>query len=180
MKNAAKRKIFARIVFRVGVILSLLSCTVLLVSLASITQLQIIGSFLLLIIGGFCVFVAIKLKRRSLYLFFAAFLILVGLFMLLHVTGAARLTFKQSWPLLSVFAGLALLPAGGYRYGGVRRIYLIPSIALILLGGFLMLFSLKITNFSFKQFILNWYPVIILVAGIMLILLSLSSARDRV
>jgi hypothetical protein len=179
MQNAAKRKFFAPIVFCVGVILSLLSSAILLFSFASITQLQIIGSFLCLIIGGSCIFLAIKLKRRSLYLFFAAFLILLGLFLLLHVTGIAKLTMMQSWPLISVFAGLALLPAGSHRYGAVRRIYLIPSIALIVLGGFLMLFSLKITDFSFKQFILNWYPVIILMAGVMLIILSFSGNRER-
>jgi hypothetical protein len=99
--------------------------------------------------------------------------------MLFHVMGLTGLTLRQSWPLLSVFAGLALLPTGGYRYGTIRRIYLIPAIALIVLGGFLMLFSLEITDFSFKQFILNWYPVIILMAGVMLILLSFSGARDR-
>jgi hypothetical protein len=180
MQNAAKRKFLAYIVFCVGLVLSLLSSALLLFSFASITQLQTIGSFLFLIIGGLFIFLAKKIKRRPLYLFFATFFILLGLFLLLHVTGIVILTLKQSWPLLSVFAGLALLPAGSYRYGTIRRIYLIPSVALIILGGFLLLFSLKVTHFSFKQFILNWYPVIILMAGIMLILLSLSSNnRER-
>jgi hypothetical protein len=155
-----------------------------LVTLADGAQQRVISALLLLIIGGGCVFVALKLRRRSLYLFFAAFFTLVILFFLLKATGISGLTLKRSWPLLSVFAGLALLPAGaaagnGRRYGTVRRIYLIPAIALVILGGFLLLFSLRITNFSFKQFVLGWGPVIVAVSGIMLILLASMNGKER-
>ncbi|MDR1363685.1 MAG: hypothetical protein LBJ35_06515 [Spirochaetaceae bacterium] len=179
MQHKTKRRFFARVSFCAGVILLLLGSAFLLLSFASITHLQIIGSFFVMIIGGFCLLLAIKLKRQSLYLFFAAFFILIGLFLLFKVTGIIPLTLKQSWPLLSVFTGVALLPAGRYRYGGIRRIYLTPSIALIMLGSFLMLFSLKLTNFSFREFMLNWCPVIVVMAGVILILLSISSNRDR-
>ncbi|MDR2343685.1 MAG: hypothetical protein LBD86_04050 [Spirochaetaceae bacterium] len=165
--------------FYVGIALSLSGSTFLMLSFASITGMQIIGSFLLLIIGGFCVFFAIKLRRRSLYLFFAAFLTLLGLFLLFKVSGVLKLTLKQSWPLLSVFSGIALLLAGSHRYGSIRRIYLIPSVALMVLGGFLLLFSLKITSFSFRQFVLDWCPVVFVMSGIMLILFSISGNKER-
>jgi hypothetical protein len=180
----AKRKLVARLVFCIGVVFSLLGLALSLFNFASVMRQHIVASFAFLIIGGFCVFVAVKLRRRSLYLFFAVFFTLVILFLLLKVTGISGLTLMQSWPLLSVFAGLALIPAGmaagdGKRYGPVRRIYLIPAVALVVLGGFLMLFSLRITDFSFKQFILEWGPVIIAISGAMLILLSFSSNRER-
>ena len=151
----------------------------LLFNFALITGLQVVGSFLLFIIGGLCVFFAAKLQRKQLYLFFAAFFTLLGLFLLFKVSGVITLTLKQSWPLLSVFAGIALLFAGSHNYEGVRRIYLIPSVALIVLGCFLLLFSLKITSFSFKQFVLDWCPVIIIMSGIMLILFSISSNKEN-
>jgi hypothetical protein len=179
LKNEAKRKLTARIVFCVGVILSLLGSVLIMMNLATGARQRVISAFLILIIGGLCVFLALKLKRRSLYLFFAAFFTLVILFFLLKLTGISSLTLKQSWPLLAVFAGLALLPAGGRHYGAIRPIYLIPSIALVVLGGFLMLFSLQVINFSFKQFVLGWGPVIIIVAGLMLILLSSIGGKER-
>jgi hypothetical protein len=179
MQNKMKRRFFARVSFCVGVFLLLLGSAVLLSSFASITHLQMIGSFFLMIIGGFCILLAIKLKRQSLYLFFAAFFILLGLFLLFKVTGVIKLTLKQSWPLLSIFAGVALIPAGRFRYGTIRGIYLIPSIALSVLGGFLMIFSLKLTDFSFREFMLNWCPAIIIMSGVILILLSLSGGRER-
>ncbi|MDR2659293.1 MAG: hypothetical protein LBC27_04810 [Spirochaetaceae bacterium] len=157
----------------------ILGIAFLLLNFTPVSHLQIIGSFFLMITGVFCIFFAIKLKRQSLYLFFAAFFILLGLFLMFQVTGIIDLTIKRSWPLLSVFVGLALLPAGRYRYGAIRRIYLIPSICFVVLGGFLMIFSLKLTNFSFREFMVNWCPVIIVMAGVILILLSLSGNKDN-
>jgi hypothetical protein len=179
MQHGIKRKNIARIMFYVGIVLSLFGSAFLLFSFASITSLQIIGSFLLIIIGGLCVFFAIKLRRRSLYLFFAAFFTLLGLFLLFKVSGVINLNLRQSWPLLSVFTGIALLLAGANRSESIRRIYLIPSVALIILGCFLLLFSLKITSFSFKQFVLDWCPVILVMSGIMLILFYISGSKDR-
>jgi hypothetical protein len=183
-KKISKRKLSARIAFCIGIIFSLLGMALMLLTLADGARQRVISAFLLLIIGGGCVFVASKLRRRSLYLFFAAFLTLVILFFLLKAIGISGFTLKQSWPLLSVFAGLALLLAGaaagnGRRYYTVRRIYLIPAIALVILGGFLLLFSLQVTNFSFKQFVLGWGPVIIAVSGIMLILLASMNSKER-
>jgi hypothetical protein len=179
LKIEAKRKLAARIVFFLGVVLALFGTVLILITLAYGARQRVISAFLLLIIGGLCVFLALKLKRCPLYLFFAAFFTLVILFLLLKVTGISGLTLKQSWPLLAVFAGLALLPAGVQGYGAIRPIYLIPSIALVVLGGFLMLFSLRIINFSFKQFILGWGPVIVVVSGLMLILLSSIGGKER-
>ena len=178
MQHEIKRKKIARIMFYVGIVLSLVGSVFLLFNYVSITNPQVAGSFIILIIGGLCVFFAVKLRRKSLYLFFAAFFTLVGLFLLFKVWGVITLTLKQSWPLLSVFTGIALLLAGNHRYNKVHRIYLIPSIALIILGCFLLLFSLKITSFSFRQFVLDWCPVIVVMSGIMLILFSISNSKD--
>ncbi|MDR0409715.1 MAG: hypothetical protein LBH18_04890 [Spirochaetaceae bacterium] len=179
MQHKTKRKFFARVSFFAGIVLLLLGSIFLLFSFAPVTHLQIIGSFFVMIIGGLCILLAIKLKRQSLYLFFAAFFLLLGLFFLFKVLGVITLTLKQSWPLISVFAGAALLPAGIIRYGSIKRIYLIPSIALAGLGAFLMPFSLKLTNFSFREFMISWCPVIIIMAGVILLLLSLNGNKER-
>jgi hypothetical protein len=178
MKSGTK-KIFARLIFSIGLILTLFVCIFLISNYATITHLQIAASFLLMIIGGFCAILAIKLKKRSFFLFFAAFLILTGLFLFFKALGFITLTKIQSLPILTIFAGLALLPAGWHRYGELKGAYLVPSAAFIVLGGFLMFFSLDITGFSFRQFMLDWWPVIILMAGIMLVLLSLSGKKER-
>jgi hypothetical protein len=177
MKSGPKRK-SARIIFYVGLILMLAVCVFLIHSYATIPRLQIFGTFLIMLIGGFCAILAIKMKKRSFYLFLATFFILTGLFLLFKVLGLITLTMVQSLPLLSLFAGFSLLPTGLHHYNALKRTYLIPSVSFIVLGGFLLLFSLKVTHFSFRQFMLEWWPVLVLMAGIMLVLLSLSGKKE--
>jgi cytochrome c biogenesis protein CcdA len=81
----------------------------------------------------------------------------------------------QSWPLSSVFTGLALIPAGWHHYGTLRKKYIVPSIAFILLGCALMVFSLHLVAFSLKQFVVDWWPLLTVLAGLTLILVSLST-----
>jgi hypothetical protein len=112
------------------------------------------------------------------YLFFASFFILMGLFLFLSALKIIPITLAQGWPLLSVFAGLALLPTGWRHYRAIRYRYLIPSLAFVGLGCVLLVFSFKVVSFSFKLFIINWWPLLIVLTGIILVLLSLSS-RSR-
>jgi hypothetical protein len=38
-----------------------------------------------------------------------------------------------------------------------------------------LIFSLGIVSFSFKQFILNWWPLLIVLAGLILVLMALGT-----
>jgi hypothetical protein len=169
------RRIAAHIVFIAGLFLMLLGISFLLGTMAGISRLSVLWSFLFVIIGALCAVLAIKLNKRTLYLFFASFFILMGLFLFLSALGIIPVSLSQGWPLLSVFAGLALLPAGWRHYRAFRYRYLIPSVAFVGLGCTLLIFSFKVVSFSFKRFVINWWPLLIVLAGIVLVLLSLSS-----
>jgi hypothetical protein len=104
---------------------------------------------------------------------------LVGSFLLLSALRFTQIRFSQWWPLLSVFAGLSLLPSGWYRYGKIRSRYLVPSAAFIVLGCLLLVFSLDIVRFSFKEFILNWWPLLVAFAGLILLLISLGTKNSK-
>jgi hypothetical protein len=41
-----------------------------------------------------------------------------------------------------------------------------------------LIFSLDIVSFSFKQFILNWWPLLIVMAGLILVLISLGTRNS--
>lgn len=168
------RRITARLIFITSIFLMLLGSAFLLGSMAGASRLTVLGSFFFVIIGAFCAVLAVKLNKRSLYLFFASFFMLVGFFFLLSALGIIPLPISRLWPLLSVFAGLALFPAGWHRYRKIRVRYLVPSLAFAILGCGLLIFSLDMVPFSFKQFILKWWPLLIVLAGLTLLLISLS------
>ncbi|MDR1306966.1 MAG: hypothetical protein LBK74_05290 [Treponema sp.] len=172
------RRITAHIAFITGLLLMILGIAFLLGTMTGISRLSVLWSFLFVIIGALCAVLAIKLNKRTLYLFFASFFILMGLFLFLSALQIIPITLAQGWPLISVFAGLALLPAGWRHYRTIHYRYLIPSVAFAALGCVLLVFSFKVVSFSFKRFIINWWPLLIVLTGIILILLSLSS-RSR-
>jgi hypothetical protein len=159
-----------------------LGCGFLLGSLAGISKISVLLSFLFVILGILCAVFAIKLNKRAVYLFFATFFFLVGFFVFLSALRIFPVSFSQSWPLISVFSGIALFPAGWRRFGVFRGVYVVPSIAFVFLGSVLMVFSLDLVTFSFRQFMLNWWPLIVVLAGLVLILVSLgakSNAGDQ-
>jgi hypothetical protein len=177
------RRIAAHCVFIAGLLLMILGITFLLGTMTGISRLSVLWSFLFVIIGALCAVLAIKLNKRTFYLFFASFFILMGLFLFFSALRIIPITLAQGWPLLSVFAGLALLPAGWRHYRAIRYRYLIPSAAFVALGCMLLVFSFKVVSFSFKRFIINWWPLLIVLTGIVLVLLSLSSGsgnRDEI
>ncbi|MDR3334932.1 MAG: hypothetical protein LBT13_08630 [Treponema sp.] len=145
--------------------------------LVGISRISILLAFFCVILGSGFAVLAIKLNKRSLYLFFAAFFILVGFFLFLSALRIFPVTFAQDWPLISVFSGLALFPAGWHRYGALRSHYVVPSLTFVILGSVLLVFSFKVIPFSFAQFMLNWWPLIVVLAGLILVLISLGTKK---
>jgi hypothetical protein len=171
-------KIIARVIFIIGLLLMFLGTAFLLGNLAGASRVSVLWAFFFVIIGVLFAFFAIKLNKRSTYLFFAAFFLMVGLFLFLSALRIIPIAFSQGWPLLSVFAGLALCPSGWRHYGSLRSRYLVPAILFVILGCILLIFSFDMVPFSFTQFILNWWPLLILLAGMLLILISLGTKNN--
>ena len=176
MESQYSRHIAAWVVFIIGSFLMLLGIALLLRHVAGVSGISIFVSFLFLLVGFIFAILAIKLHRRPTYVFISAFILMVGFFIFLAAVGIIprRILFR-AWPLISVFSGLALLPAGRRRYGSFKSNFVVPSCVFIALGFVLLIFSFDIVTFSFKQFILDWWPVFIILVGIILVLVSLGS-----
>jgi hypothetical protein len=177
--STTRHKAVARLAFIAGLLFMFLGSAFLLETLQGITRFSILRAFFFVIIGALCAVLAIKLNKRSLYLFFAAFFLLVGFFLFLSSLHILPFTFSQSWPLLSVFAGLALFPAGWHRFGAIRARFVVPSVAFVLLGCFLMIFSFRVVPFSFKQFMINWWPLLVVLMGLVLVLIALGTKNNE-
>jgi hypothetical protein len=175
MGSLLVRRLAARFVFIIGLLLMFVGSGFLLGSLAGISRVSVLSSFLFVITGCGCAVLAIKLNKRVIYLFFAAFLLQVGFFLFLSALGIFPLPLSKSWPLLSVFCGISLFPAGWRRFGTLKTAYVVPSIAFVFLGAALMIFSLGLVAFSFRQFMLNWWPLLVVLAGLVLVLVSLGT-----
>ena len=178
MGSFVSRRAVARFVFNIGFFLMFLGSSFFIGSLMEISRVSILVSFLMLILGINCAIFAIKLNRRSLYLFFAALFFQAGLFFFLYTLRIIPITLPHAWPLLSIFVGISLFPAGWHRYGVLKAHYIVPSITFVILGSVLMVFALHLVSFSFAQFIRNWWPLLIIFAGLILVLVSLGTKQQ--
>ena len=156
----------------------LLGIGFLLGNLAGTSRISVFLAFFFVVIGLGCAILAIKLNKRSAYLFFAAFFMLLGFFLFLSSLKIIPAALSKLWPLAAVFLGLALVPAGWHRYGVFKRHYMVPALAFIALGSALLVFSFNIVPFSFSQFMINWWPLLMALAGLMLALISASTKNN--
>jgi len=175
MHRSAKRRSLARLSFIIGLILMFLGGGFLIGSPPEVSRAGVMLSFLVMAAGWGCAFVALRISRRPLYIFLSALFIQMGLLLFLNAIGAMPVRFSGAWPLVSVFAGVALLPAGWHRYGTVRPSYVVLASAFIVLGSVLLIFSLKVVDFSFSQFVLERWPFLVVTAGLVIVLAALSS-----
>jgi cell division protein FtsW (lipid II flippase) len=178
MDRLTVRKGIGRIAFIIGLLLMFFGSAFLLGTLEGTSHFSILRAFFFVIIGAFCAFFAIKLNKRSVYLFFAGFFLLVGFFLFLSALHIIPFSFSQGWPLISIFAGLALFPSGWHRFGAIRRRYVVPAVVFIILGCVLMIFSFRLAPFSFKHFMITWWPLLVVLIGLILVLISLGTRNN--
>jgi hypothetical protein len=179
MSLVVGKTVASRVIFSVGIFFMVGGVLALLAAIQGISRLSVIVPVLFLTAGaGFAIY-AIKLRKRSLYLFFASYFLLVGFFLTLLALQVLPIPFSKSWPLLSVFAGLSLIPVGWHRFTRIHAVYLLPALSFVILGCTLLFFSLDIAPWSFKQFMLDWWPLLVALAGFLLFLGSLVHYKER-
>jgi hypothetical protein len=179
MEQRYSRRIAAWAVFVIGIFLMVAGILLLLRTIAGFSRVAVLFSTLFLALGFIFALVAIRLYKSSAYVFAASFILMVGFYVFLSALGLIpRQVLLRSWPLVSVFSGFALVPAGRRHYGAFIGKFLVPACVFVILGGVLLIFSFDIVTFSFKQFILKWWPLLIAVSGIILVLVSLGVKHD--
>jgi hypothetical protein len=172
------RRLAARLSCIIGLLLMLPGAVFLLGSREGGSRVSAIVAFLFVLFGALFAFYAIKLNKRSIYLFVSAFFLMAGIFLFLQALKIIPFSFSQAWPLLSVFSGLALLPAGWRRYGGFSSRFFVPSCAFVILGCVMLVFSFNMVPFSFSHFIRKWWSLLFVLCGLILILISLGTKSN--
>jgi hypothetical protein len=176
MSDTNAKRIIAWLAFIIGILFMFIGSGSLLGTLVGTSKLSVFMAFSFVIAGIVLAMVAVVLNKRATYIFFAVFFIMTGFYLFLSALGLIPGSFfNNSWPVISVFAGLALLPAGWRRYGFFRSRFLVPSVVLVVLGCVLLVFSFDVVDFSFKQFIQNWWPLLLVLAGLLLVFLSMGA-----
>jgi hypothetical protein len=181
MRRGYFRRLAARFAFYAGLLLMAFGSAFLFGAAEGGSQFSIFLSFICVVIGCFFTGLAVSLNKKGLYLFFAALFLMTGLYLFLSALRIIQAPVRQTWPLISIFVGLALLPAGWRRCGGfgirfsVR--FLVPAVVFGVLGCILLLSSFDIVDFSFSRFVRTWWPLFIVLGGLIAVLTALAAGR---
>lgn len=110
------------------------------------------------------------LGKRSLYIALGFMLVFDSIFFALLNIDFLNLSLKEYWPVTVLNAGLAFVVSDLFIYKKIRAVFLFPSVALFILGTVFLLFSLHLFHISFAKFISVFWPIVLFVLGILLIL----------
>lgn len=110
------------------------------------------------------------LRKRSLYIALGFMLVFDSIFFALLNIEFLHLNLKELWPVIVINAGLAFIVSDLFIYKKTRTVFLFPSVALFVLGIIFLLFSLHVFHISFAKFISVFWPIVLFVLGILLIL----------
>lgn len=125
------------------------------------------------VVGAVAVKKAVVRRKASLFRFLATFLLLAAFLLSFLASGLVPGSLARFWPLLPVCAGVALAVAGGNAR--FRSRYLVPAVAFVVLGLSLLPFSLNLAAVGLRAFFLEWWPLLFILIGAALSLLSLAS-----
>ena len=145
-------------------------------SLPSFQALWPLPVLLLGLVFLYRVFLSGKSRR---YILPGMVLSLAGLFFLLQDTVLPQRSLAKVWPAFMFIIGLSLLPYGFVKKGNARTAIVIPAFGLIGLGFIFFPFSLGWVKESFTDFVLTWWPGLLLLTGGLLILTHFIHRRDR-
>ena len=164
-----KFKLIKNIVPGIGLILIVVSIFFLVAHSNKAIKVFAFTPFLLIVFGATMIYLGMTFLKKGIYIFIGLSSTMLGVLKLLLEAQILPYKSSQIWPIAIIIFGISLMPAGIYNFKRLRSIYLFPAITMILLGVFFMLFSLDIVKMSFAEFFINWWPLLLLIAGVLLV-----------
>ncbi|MFP4113045.1 MAG: LiaF transmembrane domain-containing protein [Spirochaetota bacterium] len=102
------------------------------------------------------------------YVFIGTSLLLAGLILLLAAT-ALQVELGRIWPLFMTVIGVAFLAYGFRKQGASRVTFTVPGGAMTILSLIFLPFSLELVRVDFSSFVAVWWPVLLVIVGLVLI-----------
>lgn len=122
----------------------------------------------LMFIGAVMVYFSLVL-HKSLLLYLGLNVFILSVCIIFISSNKENYQLVKYWPLLLISFGVTLIPSGYFRYKKMQTFYVIPAVALVLLGILFSLFAFKIITIKFNEFVIYMWPGIFLTAGAVLI-----------
>lgn len=117
-------------------------------------------------VGLIAVINAFMRQGRDAQLLVGTFLVLTALFLTARATLLAHAPLTRVWPGFVTVGGLSLFGYAMTKGSDYRVALAVPAVVLVFLSGVFFLFSLDLVEINFIEFVLAWWPVLIVAAGV--------------
>ncbi|HEQ72619.1 MAG TPA: hypothetical protein ENN69_09035 [Spirochaetia bacterium] len=133
-----------------------------------------------LVVAGLVMLYLVYLKEKSDRLILPGMILFMsGIFFLLYNTIIPEKSIERIWPAFMDIAGISLLPYAFKKRRRTRIGLFISALTLIGMSLLFFPFSLNLIETDFLHFAIQWWPVIIIGVGLVLIVSYLINRRRR-
>lgn len=138
-------------------------------NLGLVPGLKSLWPVLLVIAGVWFLYEAFARVLRDAYVFIGMFALLLGVFSLLAETVLSPVTISGIWPVFMTITGVSLFAYGLHRPWGGRMSFTVPGVAIFAISLLFLVFSLDIVEQSFSRIVAVYWPLLFVVAGVVLL-----------
>ncbi len=146
-------------------------------TLGFLTLLDRLWPLPVMLAGMVLLYLAYMRRRSGRYIIPGMIMSLGGLFFLLLLTILEGRGLERYWPAFMMITGLSLIPYGYRKKGAARTAIIIPALFITVLSLVFLLFSLGTTGITFRQFVRQWWPLVLIALGLALIVSFFSSRK---
>ena len=131
-----------------------------------------------LVVGLFFLYMAWPRKHSDTWIIPGMVLTLGGLVFLLSNTVLEEENLQRIWPLFMLVTGVSLVPYALRKKASARAAIIVPAVFISFLALFFLVFSLhREEGGGLAAFVRQWWPMILVVLGIALIISFFSTRR---
>ena len=161
----------------IGVAALLVGGVLLLWNLGYLPQFRRLWPVPVLLVGLVFLYMAWPRKRSDTWIIPGMVLTLCGLVFLLSNTVLPERSLARIWPVFMLITALSLIPYGLRKRGSARTAIIVPAFFFFLLALAFLPFSLHGEEGGLASFVRQWWPMILVVLGITLIVSFFSTRR---
>lgn len=130
---------------------------------------QMLFPVLLTLGGVYLLYRGFFLGAAESSVFIGTFATLTGVFFVLYRSAFSAVELQRIWPVFMLFGAVALLAYGLVKGQEYQLILGVPAGFIAFLSVVFLLFSLNILTMSFIQFVITWWPSLLVIVGVAMV-----------
>jgi hypothetical protein len=178
MKNRSTPR-YPNMLLVTGVAVTLTGSILMLWNLGYLPQPGTIWPVAVILTGLVFLYLAWPRRRSDRWIIPGMVLTLGGIVLLLMNTVLPSQSLVRIWPAFMLVTGVSLVPYGLRKRGSARSAIVVPGLFISLLALVFLPFSLHHSEGGFAAFVRQWWPLILVILGAVLIVSFFTTRRPR-